>query len=432
MSSPFKTVAFHTLGCKLNYSESSTISRNFTNFGYSHVAFHDFADVYVINTCSVTDNSDKKTRKLVKQIHKRSPEAVIAVIGCYAQLKPDEIAEIPGVNIVLGVHEKFNLPYYIKNLQSTHPAEIIQKNIDAKLDFKPSYSIGDRTRTFLKIQDGCDYPCTYCTIPLARGKSRSGSIQSVIEQAHEIVDQGIQEIVLTGVNIGDFGDGRVENFLKLLQEIESMKGLNRIRISSIEPNLLDTEIIQFISTSLKILPHLHIPLQSGSNKILQMMKRRYKRELYEERVGQLKSLMPNVCIGADVIVGFPGEMDQDFLDTYHFLHGLDVNYLHVFTYSERENTEAIQISQIIEQKDRTHRRKLLHQLSQQKRQQFYLKHLGEIFNVLFETYEDGILSGFTENYIRVEVNSSTDLVNKIIQVRLTQLKEDVVRGEILN
>ncbi len=431
MSSPFKTVAFHTLGCKLNFSESSSISRDFTDFGYSKVSFYDSADVYVVNTCSVTDNADKRARKIVRQILNRSPEAYIAMIGCYAQLKPDEISCIEGVNLILGAHEKFNLPKQIEKYWDSNSTIVKNEEIDIPLEFKPSFSIGDRTRTFLKIQDGCDYPCTYCTIPLARGKSRFGTVDEVTGLVNEIATSDVEEIVLTGVNIGEFGKGKKYNFLTLLKALDQIDGISRYRISSIEPNLLTNEIIDFVAKSNKILPHFHIPLQSGSDKILKLMKRRYGTELYSDRVEYIRERIPNACIGADVIVGFPDETDDDFNQTYTFLHELDVNYFHVFTYSERENTEALHIENSIPLSIRSERSKILHILSEKKRVEFREKNLNTTNQVLFENEEDGVLSGLTENYIRVNVNGDASLVNTINPVAINEMKNAELFGELV-
>ena len=398
-----RTVAYYTLGCKLNFSETSTIGRQLTDAGFNKVNFEKGADIYVINTCSVTDNADKKCKRIVKEALRQNPNAFVAVIGCYAQLKPNEIAAIPGVDIVLGAAEKFNLASFFESTTKKDVAEIHDGKIKEVLEYHSSYSIGDRTRSFLKIQDGCDYFCAFCTIPLARGKSRSDTIENIVKQAKEIVESGIKEIVLTGVNTGDFGIQTGETFFELLQALENVEGLFRIRISSIEPNLLTDEIIKFASTSKKIVPHFHIPLQSGSDKILQSMRRKYLTELYTSRVEKIRSLIPNCNIGVDVIVGFPGETHEDFLDTYNFLNGLDISYLHVFTYSERENTTAIKMTDPVSMRDRNERSKMLHILSDKKRRHFYEQHLGKTYPVLWEIENDGsVMFGFTENYIRVE------------------------------
>ena len=422
-----RTVAYYTLGCKLNFSETSTIGRQLTDAGFNKVNFEKGADIYVINTCSVTDNADKKCKRIVKEALRQNPNAFIAVIGCYAQLKPNEIAAIPGVDIVLGAAEKFNLASFFENTTKKEVAEIHDGKIKEVLEYHSSYSIGDRTRSFLKIQDGCDYFCAFCTIPLARGKSRSDTIENIVKQANEIVESGIKEIVLTGVNTGDFGVQTGETFFELLQAIENVEGLFRIRISSIEPNLLTDEIIKFASTSKKIVPHFHIPLQSGSDKILRSMRRKYLTELYTSRVEKIRSLIPNCNIGVDVIVGFPGETHEDFLDTYNFLNGLDISYLHVFTYSERENTTAIKMPDSVLMRDRNERSKMLHILSDKKRRYFYEQHLGKTYPVLWEIENDGsVMFGFTENYIKVKTPYEPMLVNEIMNVTLTEIDDEMV------
>jgi threonylcarbamoyladenosine tRNA methylthiotransferase MtaB len=423
-----KKVSFYTLGCKLNFSETSTISRLFGNNGYQKVEFHESADIYIINTCSVTDHADKKCRKVVKEALKYSPNAFIAIIGCYAQLKPQEIAEIPGVDAVLGASEKFRLIELLGSFEKKEKAVVFSKEIEEAKDYYCSYSANDRTRTFLKVQDGCDYSCSFCTIPLARGASRSDTTDNIIRTAKEIADKdGTREIVLTGVNIGDYGiiGGKKETtFLKLIEQLELVEGIDRFRISSIEPNLLTNEIIEFVSKSKKFVPHFHIPLQSGSNKILKMMRRRYQRELYQDRVEKIKSLMPHCCIGVDVITGFPGETEEDFLDTYNFINGLDISYLHVFTYSERDNTYALGIKEIVPQKIRNERTTMLRSLSEKKRRFFYEAHLDQTASVLFEAdIEDGMMHGFTENYIRVTAKYDPVLINEIKTVRLKNINE---------
>ena len=403
-----RKVAFYTLGCKLNFSETSTISRQFESQGFKKVAFEDTPNVFVINTCSVTDNADKKCKKIVKDALSVSPDAYVIIIGCYAQLKPVEIAEIPGVDAVLGAKEKFNLFEHIHDFIKVEETKVLNSDIEIVEDYHTSYSIDDRTRTFLKVQDGCDYPCTYCTIPLARGKSRSGTIIEVIEKANEIASKGIKEIVLTGVNIGDFGiiNGKKESsFFELIQELDKVKGIERIRISSIEPNLLSNEIIDFVSNSDKIVPHFHIPLQSGSDKVLKLMRRRYLSNLYVERVNYIKEKMPNACIGVDVIVGFPGETEEEFQKTYDFIHQLPVSYLHVFTYSERDNTKALELNEIVPLNERKVRSKMLRSLSSKKRSYFYSEQLKKESTVLIETIENGIAEGFTDNYVKVEIPS---------------------------
>jgi threonylcarbamoyladenosine tRNA methylthiotransferase MtaB len=423
-----KKVAFYTLGCKLNYSETSSIGRLFTQAGFDTVDFTDTPNVYVINTCSVTENADKKCKKIVKEALKISPNAFITIVGCYAQLKPKEIAEIPGVDMVLGAAEKFQLVDHITDLTKRPKAVVYNQPVSEANQFIPSYSIGDRTRTFLKVQDGCDYSCTFCTIPLARGSSRSDTIENVIAQAKEIAASGVKEVVLTGVNLGDFGirDGKREDrFFDLVKALDEVEGIDRIRISSIEPNLLSDEIIEFVSTSKRFVPHFHIPLQSGSDKILGLMRRRYKRELYASRVAKIKQVMPNCCIGVDVIVGFPGETREDFIDTYNFLNDLDVSYLHVFTYSERENTPAAEMSGTVPGSTRADRSKMLHILSDKKRRAFYETQLNKADEVLFEgDIKDGFMHGFTRNYVKVKAKYDPVLVNEIRTVHLTQISPD--------
>ncbi|WP_316783624.1 tRNA (N(6)-L-threonylcarbamoyladenosine(37)-C(2))-methylthiotransferase MtaB [Pedobacter frigiditerrae] len=427
-----KKVAFYTLGCKLNFSETSTIGRLFTDAGYAVVEFTDAADVYVINTCSVTEHADKKCRKVVKEALKYSPNAYVTIVGCYAQLKPTEIAEIEGVDMVLGAAEKFRIVEFISDLTKNPKAVVHQQNIEkVNHNFIAAYSIGDRTRTFLKVQDGCDYPCTYCTIPLARGGSRSDTIENVVNRATQIAAGGVKEIVLTGVNLGDFGirDGqRQDKFFDLVKALDEVDGIERIRISSIEPNLLSNEIIEFVATSKRFVPHFHIPLQSGSNKILGLMKRRYQRELYTERVAKIKAVMPNCCIGVDVIVGFPGETHYDFLDTYQFLNELDISYLHVFTYSEREQTEAATMKGKVTGSTRFDRNKMLHILSDKKRRAFYQSQIGSTAQVLFEDdQKNGFMHGFTKNYVKVKAKYDPVMVNEIKNVKLIELLAD---GEV--
>ena len=420
-----KKVAFYTLGCKLNYSETSTIGRQFTNAGFETVDFTQAADVYIINTCSVTENADKKCRKVVKEALKHSPAAYITIVGCYAQLKPQEIAEIEGVDMVLGAAEKFQIVDYISDLTKNPKTIIHNSPIQETNEFVSSYSYGDRTRTFLKVQDGCDYSCTFCTIPLARGASRSDTIESIVKQAEEIAASGVKEIVLTGVNIGDFGirNGERENkFYDLIKALDEVEGINRIRISSIEPNLLTHEIIAFVAQSKRFVPHFHIPLQSGSSKILALMRRRYKRELYLDKVKTIKELMPNACIGVDVIVGFPGETREDFLDTYNFINNLDISYLHVFTYSERDDTPAKFMEGVVPGSQRADRSKMLHILSDKKRRAFYESQLGKEEEVLFEAdQKEGFMHGFTSNYVKVKVKYDPVLVNDLKRVKLELL-----------
>jgi threonylcarbamoyladenosine tRNA methylthiotransferase MtaB len=422
-----KKVAFYTLGCKLNYSETSTLSRMFEQKGYRKVDFTDTPDIFIINTCSVTENADKKCHKIVREARTVSPNAYVAIIGCYAQLKPKEIAEIPGVDAVLGAAEKFRLVELLDGFVRKPETTVIASEVEAANQFNTSYSIHERTRTFLKVQDGCDYTCTFCTIPLARGSSRSDSIQNIITTANEIAGTEVREIVLTGVNTGDFGlqnGERVERFIELIKELDQVEGIDRFRISSIEPNLLTDEIIEFVAASKKFVPHFHIPLQSGSNKILKLMRRRYQRELYASRVEKIKSLIPMCCIGVDVIVGFPGETHEDFLETYQFLNELNISYLHVFTYSERENTVAAQMPGRVPSKDRSERSKMLHILSDKKRRKFYEENLGQEATVLFENdVENGMMHGFTENYIRVTARYDPVLVNELKRVRLTSITD---------
>ena len=427
-----KKVAFYTLGCKLNFSETSTIGRLFTDAGYAVVDFTAGADVYVINTCSVTEHADKKCRKVVKEALKYAPNAYVTIVGCYAQLKPTEIAEIEGVDMVLGAAEKFRIVEYISDLTKLPKAIVHQQDIEkVNHNFIAAYSIGDRTRTFLKVQDGCDYPCTYCTIPLARGNSRSDTIENVVNRARQIAQSGVKEIVLTGVNLGDFGirDGqREDKFFDLVRALDEVDGIARIRISSIEPNLLSNEIIEFVASSKRFVPHFHIPLQSGSDKILGLMRRRYQRDLYTERVATIKKLIPNCCIGVDVIVGFPGETHEDFLDTYQFLNNLDISYLHVFTYSEREQTVAATLPGSIAGSTRADRSKMLHILSDKKRRAFYESQLDTVGEVLFEDdQKSGYMHGFTKNYVKVRAKYDPVMVNEIKYVKLISMNAD---GEV--
>lgn len=422
-----KKVAFYTLGCKLNYSETSTISRMFEEKGYRKVDFTETPDIFIINTCSVTDHADKKCRKIVREARSISPDGYVAIIGCYAQLKPKEISEIPGVDAVLGAAEKFRLVELLDGFVRKPDAEVFASDIAAANKFNTSYSLHDRTRTFLKVQDGCDYSCSFCTIPLARGNSRSDTIENIVKTARGIAETDVREIVLTGVNTGDFGlhDGvRKERFIDLIRALDEIEGIDRFRISSIEPNLLTDEIIEFVAQSKRFVPHFHIPLQSGSNRILRLMRRRYQRELYVERVAKIRSLMPHCCIGVDVIVGFPGETREDFLDTYKFLNELDISYLHVFTYSERENTPAASMPDVVPGSDRADRSKMLHILSDKKRRSFYEQNLGIETKVLFENdIDNGMMHGFTDNYIRVSAKYDPVLINEIMQVRLSGLNE---------
>ena len=418
MSTPTKRIAFHTMGCKLNLSETGTISRDFIQHGFEKVSYKEKADIYVLNTCSVTENANKEARKLIRQAKRRNPDSSIAIIGCYAQLKPNEISKIKGVDLVLGAKEKFNLLTHLEKLDIKDKTKIVESDIRGINSFKPSYSSAERTRSFLKIQDGCNYTCSFCTIPLARGKSRSDSIKNTMETAKKITNRGAREIVLTGVNIGDFGHGTTETFYDLIQQLDTINELDRIRISSIEPNLLSTQIIDFCATSKKIMPHFHIPLQSGSNKILQSMRRRYNLELYEEKIIKIKNLIPEACIGIDIIVGFPGETNSEFYKTYDYLKELDISYLHVFSYSERENTEAIKIKDVVNFEERAERSKMLHILSNKKTHLFNDKFLNSNRLVLFESIKNGKVIGHTDNYIQVQVDGDSKLINKILPVNL--------------
>lgn len=425
MFSTNKTVAFHTLGCKLNFSETSTIARNLLDNGYQRVEFSQPSDVYVINTCSVTANADKECRTIVKNAMKVNPNGFVVIVGCYAQLKPQEIAEMEGVDLVLGATEKFNIADYLEDLNKQEETLIHSCEISEADFYVGSYSIGDRTRAFLKVQDGCDYKCTYCTIPLARGISRSDTVENVLKNAREIAEKGIKEIVLTGVNIGDYGKGEFGNkkhehtFLELVQELDKVENVERIRISSIEPNLLRNETIDFVSKSERFVPHFHIPLQSGSDEILKKMKRRYLTKLYQERISKIREVMPFACIGVDVIVGFPGETDEHFLETYNFLNSLPISYLHVFTYSERDNTEAANFDGIVPQNIRKQRNKMLRILSEKKRLAFYQSQLGTTQKVLWEAdNKNGKIHGFTENYVKVETDFDENLINQTETVDL--------------
>jgi threonylcarbamoyladenosine tRNA methylthiotransferase MtaB len=417
-----RTVAFHTLGCKLNFSETSTISRMLQNEGFEKRDFDEQADVYVINTCSVTDNADKECRQLVRRIQRKSPGSFVVITGCYAQLKPKEIAKISGVDLVLGAAEKFNIAAHLRELTKGDLATICSCDIEEVSGFNSSYSMNDRTRTFLKVQDGCDYSCSFCTIPMARGKSRSDSVENVVRNAEKLAEQGVKEIVLTGVNLGDFGRGPEgdkrykETFLQLIQELEKVEGIERYRISSIEPNLLNKEIIQHVAESKRFMPHFHIPLQSGSNKILGLMRRRYRRELYQERVEEIRRLIPHCAIGVDVIVGFPAESDQEFKETFDFLHSLEVSYLHVFTYSERPNTDALKIEPVVPVNVRHERNKILRNLSYMKQQYFTEQFRGQKRKVLFEGHEkSGMMEGYTDNYIRITTPYKKEWANEIVE-----------------
>ncbi|MGO2357319.1 tRNA (N(6)-L-threonylcarbamoyladenosine(37)-C(2))-methylthiotransferase MtaB [Mesonia sp.] len=432
-----KKVAFYTLGCKLNFSETSTISRTFKNEGFSKVEFTEKADIYVINTCSVTENADKRFKTIVKQAQKVNADAFVVAIGCYAQLKPEELADVDGVDLVLGATEKFKITDYLNDLTKNDMGEVHSCEIEEADFYVGSYSIGDRTRAFLKVQDGCDYKCTYCTIPLARGISRSDILENVLQNAKDISEQNIKEIVLTGVNIGDYGKGEFGNkhhehtFLDLVKALDEVEGIERLRISSIEPNLLKNETIDFVAQSKTFVPHFHIPLQSGSDELLKKMKRRYMSGLYVDRVTQIKRVMPNACIGVDVIVGFPGETDALFLDTYNFLNELDISYLHVFTYSERDNTPAAEMEGAVPLKVRKKRSKMLRGLSAKKRRAFYESELGNTLEVLFEgENKEGYIHGFTENYVKVKMPWDPSYVNTLHQVCLSKIDEDgLVRFE---
>lgn len=429
-----KKVAFHTLGCKLNFSETSTIARLFEEQGYQKVDFHEPSDVYVINTCSVTANADKECKLIVKSALNVSPEAYIVVVGCYAQLKPEEIANIEGVDLVLGASEKFKLLNYLNDLTKRSKAEIYSCEIEEANFFVDSYSFGDRTRVFLKVQDGCDYSCSFCTIPLARGKSRSDTITNAVKNTQTVAKQGIKEIVLTGVNLGDFGNNKkTETFFDLVKELDKTEGIERFRISSIEPNLLKDEIIDYVSQSKRFVPHFHIPLQSGSNKTLKAMRRRYLRELYSERVAKIRSVMPHCCIGVDVIVGFPGETEEDFLETYNFINELDISYLHVFTYSERDNTDAIHLKGSVPMNIRKKRNKMLRILSAKKLRHFYEQHMGQTRPVLFEADKtQTFMHGFTDNYIKVKTPFNASLINQLREVRLESILADgTVAAELM-
>lgn len=426
-----KKVAFYTLGCKLNFSETSTIARSFVDEGFDRVDFAEAADMYVINTCSVTENADKRFKSIVKQAQKKNPDAFVAAVGCYAQLKPEELAAVDGVDLVLGATEKFKITDYINDLSKNDFGEVHSCEIEDADFYVGSYAIGDRTRAFLKVQDGCDYKCTYCTIPLARGISRSDTLENVLKNAAEISAKNIKEIVLTGVNIGDYGKGEFGNkkhqhtFLDLVKALDAVDGIHRLRISSIEPNLLKNETIDFVSKSNSFVPHFHIPLQSGSDTILKLMRRRYLTNLYIDRVAKIKEVMPHACIGVDVIVGFPGETDEHFLETYHFLNELNISYLHVFTYSERDNTVAAEMDNVVPKNVRAKRSKMLRGLSVKKRRAFYESQLGSTRTVLFESEnKEGYINGFTENYVKVKAPWDPELVNTLHTITLTEIDED--------
>jgi len=424
--SQYQKVSFYTLGCKLNFSETSTISRQFDDAGYAKVGFDDTPDIYVINTCSVTENADKKCRQLVRRAKKVNPNAYVIIIGCYAQLKPAEIATIEGVNAVLGANEKFNILEHLEKDINTTETVVLNENIKQTKDFVPAFSVGDRTRSFLKVQDGCDYFCTFCTIPLARGKSRNASISETVSEAKKVADTEVKEIVLTGVNIGDFGQGSEENFEMLVKELDTIEGIDRFRISSIEPNLLSNEIIDFcLLESERFVPHFHIPLQSGSNKLLKAMRRKYERELFEDRILTIKNRNSETCIGVDVIVGFPGETDDDFMETYNFLNELPISYLHVFTYSERANTTAVKLGDPVPKNIRKERSKKLQILSHKKKRAFYEENKGKEVDVLFENENnEGYMYGFSSNYVKVKAPFDENLTNSIVNVSLEELDRD--------
>ncbi|MDG1652074.1 MAG: tRNA (N(6)-L-threonylcarbamoyladenosine(37)-C(2))-methylthiotransferase MtaB [Flavobacteriaceae bacterium] len=433
-------VAFHTLGCKLNFSETATIARNIENENYKRVSFDSFAEVYVINTCSVTENADKRVKGLVKKVMHQNPEGFVVAIGCYAQLQPEAIASLEGVDLVLGASEKFKLNEYIKDLGKNSKGEVHSCEIDSVDFYESSYSVSDRTRAFLKVQDGCDYKCTYCTIPKARGVSRSDTLENVIQNAYNIADAGLREIVLTGVNIGDYGKGEQGNkkhqhtFFELIHALDAVDPIDRIRISSIEPNLLSLDMISFVAHSKRFVPHFHIPLQSGSDKILKSMRRRYLTPLYKERVSWIKTKMPDACIGVDVIVGYPGETEEDFLDTYDFLNQLEVSYLHVFTYSERPNTEAVKLNGVVPAQVRTKRSKMLRALSVKKRRAFYESQLGKTEEVLFEgENKKGYITGFSKNYVKVRAPWNPDWINTVKKVKLKEIDDEgIVRFSLVD
>ena len=430
MSTIPKTIAFHTLGCKTNYSETSSISREIIKSGFEKVGYNELADIYVLNTCSVTENANKDARKFVRKAKRNNPNATIVVIGCYAQLKPDEIGEIDGVDIVLGAKEKFNLINHLDGLELNKGTKILNSKIEYVSNFKSSYSLGERTRSYLKVQDGCNYSCSFCTIPLARGKSRNDTIQNTIQVAKKIATTEVKEIVLTGINIGDYGTGSDESFSDLIKEMDSLSGIDRIRISSIEPNLLSNEIIELSASSKKLMPHFHIPLQSGSDNILKAMRRRYDTNLYSDLIANIKVKIPDVSIGVDVMVGFPGETESDFISTYNFIKQLDISYLHVFTYSERPNTDALNIDKIVSIEKRRERSKKLHLLSEQKLLKFYDQFIGQKRPVLFESIKNGLLIGHSDNYIKIRSKGSPDLINTIQNVELLYNDGQYVYGAV--
>ena len=432
MGTPAKKIAFHTLGCKLNFSETSSLSRDSLKYGYENVNSKEFADIYVFNTCSVTENANKETKKLIRRSKRINPKAFIALIGCYAQLKPEELINIDDVNMVLGTAEKFELLNHLDKVKISNDIKVVMnKDITEINSFNPSFSGDDRTRAFLKVQDGCDYSCTFCTIPMARGKSRSASISQTVNLAKTITKSKTKEIVLTGVNIGDFGVYNNESFFELIKEIDLQVDIDRVRISSIEPNLLSNEIIEFCFNSEKFMPHFHIPLQSGSDKILKSMKRRYKVEDFKSRINTIKNLDSDACIGVDVIVGYPSETEEDFIETYEFLKNQDVSYLHVFTYSERENTKAIDFKPVVPFKERFNRSKLLRELSDQKKAQFYKKSAGDIRPLLVENNKNGILFGYTDNYVKIKINAASSIENTIQMVNILDFRGEYMFGEII-
>ena len=430
MSTIPKKIAYHTLGCKTNYSETSSISRDIIKSGFEKVSYKDLADIYVLNTCSVTENANKDARKFVRKAKRNNPNATIVVIGCYAQLKPDEIGKIDGVDIVLGAKEKFNLINHLDGLDLNKGTIILNSKIECVSDFKSSYSLGERTRSYLKVQDGCNYNCSFCTIPLARGKSRNDTIQNTIQVAKKIATTEVKEIVLTGINIGDYGNGSDESFSDLIKEMDSLSGIDRIRISSIEPNLLSNEIIELSASSKKLMPHFHIPLQSGSDNILKAMRRRYDTNLYSDLIANIKVKIPDVAIGVDVMVGFPGETESDFISTYNFIKQLDISYLHIFTYSERPNTDALNIDQIVSIEKRRERSKKLHSLSEQKLLKFYDQFIGQKRPVLFESIKNGLLIGHSDNYIKIRSKGNPDLINTIQNVELLYNDGQYVYGAV--
>ena len=429
MSTQYKRVAFHTMGCKLNFSESSMISREFVNQGFEKVDYKDKADIYVLNSCSVTENADREARKLIRQAKRKNPNATVAIIGCYAQLNPNEIAQIEGVDLVLGAENKFNLLNELDQLNLNGKPKIVRSAIAHTNAFMPSYSSKERTRSYLKIQDGCDYTCSFCTIPLARGKSRSDTIDNTLRIASQAIENGSREIVLTGVNVGDFGKNHKESFIALIKQLDDLP-IDRIRISSIEPNLLTDEIIKFCASSEKFMPHFHIPLQSGSDKILSLMRRRYKRNQFQHCISTIKKYMPDAAIGADVIVGFPGESDNDFIESVHFIDELDISYLHVFSYSERPNTDAINLDKSVDKKTRSRRSAMLRDLSQKKLSKFYDQFVGSSRPVLFENIKNGKLVGHTDNYILISADIDSSYINSINNVKLYKNNGKIIYGEL--